>query len=77
MVWRRSADSPQSVNAFARIMGAPGDPNLVDVCMNAGVPLMAPFRGRDDDVVGLAPGYAKIGAHAQDLASDTASFTTP
>lgn len=55
MVWRRSADSPQSVNAFARIMGAPGDPNLVDVCMNAGVPLMAPFRGRDDDVVGLAP----------------------
>lgn len=77
MVWRPSADSPQSVNVFARIMGAPGDRNLVDLGVNAGVTLKAPFKGRDNDVVGLAVGYAKIGSHAQDLASDTASYTTP
>ena len=77
MVWRPSADSPQSVNVFARIMGAPGDRNLVDLGVNAGVTLKAPFKGRDNDVVGLAVGYAKIGSHAQDLASDTASLTTP
>ncbi|SIT45807.1 Carbohydrate-selective porin OprB [Paraburkholderia piptadeniae] len=77
MVWRPSADSPRSVNVFARIMGAPGDRNLVDLGMNAGVTLKAPFRGRDNDVAGLAVGYAKIGSHAQDLASDTAAFTTP
>lgn len=77
MVWRPSADSPQSVGVFARIMGAPGDRNLVDLGVNAGVTLKAPFKGRDNDVVGLAVGYAKIGSHAQGLASDTASLTTP
>ncbi|WP_350357386.1 carbohydrate porin [Paraburkholderia fungorum] len=77
MVWRPSADSPQSVGVFARVMGAPGDRNLVDLGVNAGVTLKAPFKGRDNDVVGLAVGYAKIGSHAQGLASDTASLTTP
>jgi porin len=77
MVWRPGADSPQSVGVFARVMGAPGDRNLVDLGVNAGVTLKAPFKGRDNDVVGLAVGYAKIGSHAQDLASDTASLTTP
>jgi len=77
MVWRPSADSPQSVGVFARIMGAPGDRNLVDLGVNAGVTLKAPFKGRDNDVVGLAVGYAKIGSHAQDLASATATYTTP
>jgi porin len=77
MVWRPSADSPQSVGVFARIMGAPGDRNLVDMAVNAGVTLKAPFKGRDNDVAGLAVGYAKIGSHAQGLATDTASLTTP
>ena len=75
MVWRPSADSPQSVGVFARIMGAPGDRNLVDLGINAGVTLKAPFKGRDNDVVGLALGYAQIGSHAQDLASATAAYT--
>jgi len=75
MVWRPSADSPQSIGVFARLMGAPGDRNLVDLGMNVGVTMKAPFKGRDNDTVGLAVGYAKIGSHAQNLASDTASFT--
>ncbi|MFD1554207.1 carbohydrate porin [Paraburkholderia silviterrae] len=75
MVWRPSADSPQSLGVFARVMGAPGDRNLVDLAVNAGVTLKAPFKGRDNDTVGLAVGYAKIGSHAQDLASDTAAYT--
>jgi porin len=77
MVWRPSAYSPQSVGVFARIMGAPDDRNLVDLGVKAGVTLKAPFKGRDNDVVGLAVGYAKIGSHAQGLASDTASLPTP
>ena len=75
MVWRPGADSPQAVGVFARIMGAPGDRNLVDLGINAGVTLKAPFKGRDNDVVGLAVGYVQIGSHAQDLASDTAAYT--
>ncbi|CAG9212537.1 Porin [Paraburkholderia tropica] len=75
MIWRPSADSPQALGVFARVMGAPGDRNLVDLAVNAGVTLKAPFKGRDNDVAGLAVGYAKIGSHAQGFASDTATFT--
>jgi porin len=71
MVWRPAADSPQSLGVFARVMAAPGDRNLVDLAVNAGVSLKAPFKGRDNDVAGLAVGYAQIGSHAQELASDT------
>ena len=46
MVWRPSADSPRSVGVFARVMGAPGDRNIVDFAANAGVTLKAPFRTR-------------------------------
>jgi porin len=77
MVWRPSADSPQSVGVFARVMGAPGDRNLVDLGVNAGVTLKAPFKGRDNDVVGVAVGYARIGSSAQGLDQDTASFSAP
>jgi len=31
------------------------------------VTLKAPFKGRDNDVAGIAVGYAKIGSHAQSL----------
>jgi porin len=75
MVWRPSADSPQSVGVFARVMGAPGDRNLVDLAVQGGVTLKAPFKGRDNDVAGLAVSYAQIGSHAQDLASATAAVT--
>lgn len=75
MIWRPAADSPQSLGVFVRAMAAPGDRNLVDLAVNAGVSLKAPFKGRDNDVVGLAIGYAQIGSHAQDLASDTAAVT--
>lgn len=53
-------------------MGAPGDHNLVELGVNAGVTLKAPFKGRDNDEVGIAVGYAHIASHAQDLAGDTA-----
>jgi porin len=76
MVWRAHADSARAVSVFARIMGAPGDRNLIDLGVNAGVTLAAPFEGRDHDVVGLALGYARIGGHAQGLASDMAALDT-
>ncbi|RQS72599.1 carbohydrate porin [Burkholderia sp. Bp8963] len=77
MVWRPAADSPRSVGVFARVMGAPGDRNVVDLAINAGVTLKAPFAGRDNDVAGLAVGYAKIGSHARALDGDVGTYTTP
>jgi porin len=77
MVWRADAESPQSVGVFARVMGVPGDRNLVDLGVDAGVTLKAPFKGRDNDVAGLAVGYAQIGSHARGLDSDIDTFTKP
>ncbi|HKT65507.1 MAG TPA: carbohydrate porin [Burkholderia sp.] len=77
MVWRPSAGSPRSLGVFARVMGAPGDRNVVDFAANAGVTLKAPFVGRDNDTAGLAVGYAKIGSHARALDGDTGTYTTP
>jgi porin len=75
MVWRAGPDSPQAVGVFARVMGAPGDRNLVDLGVNAGITMTAPFKGRDKDTVGLAVGYAHIGSHARELASREALDT--
>jgi porin len=59
-VWRRSADSPQSLGVFAVVMGAPSDRNLINFNVNAGVVLKAPFKGRDSDALGVAVAYAKV-----------------
>ncbi|MGF6483731.1 carbohydrate porin [Paraburkholderia sp. JPY419] len=77
MVWRPSADSPQSVGVFTRVMGAPGDRNLLDFNINAGVVLKAPFKGRDNDSVGLALSYANVSSSASALDRDIATFRTP
>jgi porin len=70
MVWRPNPDEPRSVGVFARVMGAPGDRNLVSLSANLGVVLKAPFKGRDDDSVGLAVTYIKVGSHVHDLDLD-------
>ncbi|HEV3106284.1 MAG TPA: carbohydrate porin, partial [Trinickia sp.] len=77
MVWRPSADSPQSVGVFARVMGAPSNRNQLDFNVDAGVVLKAPFKGRDNDSVGLAVGYAHVSSNASALDRDTARLTTP
>ena len=47
VIYRPDAYEPRAVSIFARIMGAPGDRNLVSFSTNAGVALKAPFAGRD------------------------------
>ncbi|MEC5408482.1 carbohydrate porin [Paraburkholderia sp. MPAMCS5] len=77
MVWRPSADSPQSIGVFTRVMGAPGERNLLDFNINAGVVLKAPFKGRDNDSAGLALSYANVSSSASALDRDIAAFRTP
>ncbi|WP_027213105.1 carbohydrate porin [Burkholderia sp. WSM2232] len=76
MVWRQNTYSARSLSVFAELMAAPGDRNLIDMGINAGVTLSAPFNGRDADVVGLALGYSRIGSHARSLDRDTQHYTT-
>ena len=77
MVWRPSADSPRSLGVFARAMWAPGDRNPISLGINAGIVLKAPFAGRDNDLAGLAVGYAKIGNGAIGSDLNTAAYITP
>jgi porin len=75
MIWHRAEDSPQSVGVFARIMGAPGDRNLINFSVNAGIILKAPLPNRDNDTVGIGFGIAKISPAAAGLDSDIAVFS--
>lgn len=75
MIWRPSDDSARALGVFARLMGAPGDRNLIDFSVNAGVVLKAPLPDRDNDSFGVGFGIAKISQGARGLDADTASFT--
>jgi porin len=77
-LWRPAADGPRALAAFVRAMGAPGDRNLIDFSVNAGLTLKAPFAGRDDDSIGLGCGLAHIGSGARSLdgATDVYAGTT-
>jgi porin len=58
-----------------RVMGAPGDRNLVSLSANAGVVMKAPFAGRDNDSVGIGLAYIKVGNYAHDLDLDNRAVT--
>jgi porin len=45
-------------------MGAPGDRNLINFSVNAGITMKAPLPGRDDDTVGIGFGIAKVSPSA-------------
>ncbi|CAG9199516.1 Carbohydrate-selective porin [Paraburkholderia tropica] len=76
MVWRPDPDEPRSIGVFARVMGAPGDRNPVDFSANAGIVMKAPFKGRDNDSVGLAVTYIKVSNALHDLDMDYRNFNT-
>ncbi|HEX3860887.1 MAG TPA: carbohydrate porin [Stellaceae bacterium] len=64
---------------FGRIMGAPGDRNLVDTYADGGLTYKngdPNWFGQTGDTVGMAVAYARIGGAARALAADTASFGT-
>ena len=69
-IWRPNPDSPRALAIFARVMGAPGDRNLVDVSVNAGITLKAPLPGRDDDTFGIGYGLANISRNARGFDRD-------
>ncbi len=59
MLWRPSRTSPQSVGIFVRATGNSGDRNLISFAADAGINLKAPFRGRDNDTVGVGWGIGR------------------
>jgi porin len=74
-IWRPNPGEARSLGIFARVMGAPGDRNLVSLAANLGVVLKAPFAGRDNDSAGLALTYIKIGSHTRGIDQDNLAFS--
>ena len=74
MIWRPDPNRSRSLSLFTRLMGAPGDRNLIDFAANLGVVLHDPLPGRDGDVLGFAGGFTKIGRGALDFDRDAQSF---
>ena len=76
-VWRPNYTEPRALAIFARVMGAPGDRNLIEFSLNTGVTLKAPFAGRDADSVGLGVGYGKLGSGARANDQNVAFYAGP
>ncbi|WP_415551428.1 carbohydrate porin [Komagataeibacter rhaeticus] len=72
MIWRPSLASPRSLGVFARATGNSGDRNMISFAIDAGLNLKAPFRGRNNDTVGLGWGIgrASSGLREYDRTSD-------
>ncbi len=75
LVWRKAGTKDGGAGVFVRVMGAPGDRNLVNFYADAGLTYKGAFAGRDSDTAGLAIAYARISDTASQLDSDTARFT--
>ncbi len=76
MIWRPNPDEARAIGIFARLMGAPGDRNLVSFSVNGGIELKAPFEGRDNDTVGLGFGVGRLASSATKLNRDQNGFGT-
>jgi porin len=77
VIWRPNEDEPRAVGVFARLMGAPGDRNLISFSINAGVTLKAPLPDRDDDTLGLGFGVAQVSGAQQNFDVSAATVCTP
>ncbi len=77
LVWRKRGSKDGGVGVFARIAGAPGGRNQINVFANAGATYKGVF-GRDGDTVGLGLAWTRISdtARANDAAAAAADPAT-
>lgn len=71
-----SSDGTETVSAFARVMGAPSDRNLIDFYADGGLVFSGFIPGRPDDTFGVAAAIAGVSERARDLDRDTIAFGT-
>ena len=70
-VWRPDPQGARAVGVFARLMGGPGDRNLADFTLNAGITLKSPMHGRDNDTFGIGYGLVHLSRAVTALDQDT------
>jgi porin len=75
MLWQPAKATIQGLGGFLRVGGAPGDRNLIDLEVDAGLTYKGLLPGRDLDLLGVALSYARIGGAARGLSADQSLFT--
>jgi porin len=75
MLWQPVDAAEQGLAGFLRIGGGPGDRNLINLEVDAGLTYKGLFPGRDTDLAGIAASYARIGGAARGLSGDTVLFS--
>ena len=73
VVWQRPGAKDQAIGVFARVMGSPGDRNLISVYVDAGLTFKGMLPSRPSDTAGLGVAYARISDTASKLDSDQAA----
>ncbi len=75
MLWRVPGTTDQGLGIFSRVSVSPSDRNLVSSYFDAGVTYKGLFPGRENDILGVAFGFASISSRARALDYDTVSFS--
>jgi porin len=75
LVWRQSGSRDQGVGVFFQVMGAPDAFNVSNLFIEGGLNWKAPFRGRDNDVFGLAASYLGIGSALRHFSNDVRFYS--
>jgi porin len=75
MLWKADGEGDRGIGGFARFFLQPEDDrNLIAWEVNAGLNAKGLLFGREEDVLGLAFAYARIGDRARGLDQDTNGF---
>jgi porin len=75
MLWQPPNPGARGLAGFLRVGGTPGDRNLINLEVDAGLTYKGLFSGRDADLIGIAASYGRIGAAARGLSGDAVLFT--
>ena len=74
-IWHPNPKGAQQLGVFLRMMGAPGDRNLISFAVNGGFTFKAPLPGRDNDTLGLSFGLARVSVSVAKLDQQQAFYT--
>ncbi|TXN00395.1 carbohydrate porin [Methylobacterium sp. WL64] len=70
-VYREPDKSDEGASVFVRAVGSPGDRNLVDLYLDAGIGYRGLLPNRNNDTAGVAVSYARISPSARGADRDT------
>jgi porin len=74
-IWRPNPKGARQLGVFLRLMGAPGDRNLISFAVDGGFTFKAPLPGRDNDTLGLGFGLAHVSDSVAKLNQQQAFYT--